>query len=125
MKTLLISVTLLLLVPMSIFSQTFITAKISPAELIVGYSAIVGEGQARAANIAIRNDSKQTLKNVVVTVKIQFVQNVKGKSTPGENSEVFEIKELKPGATFQKSQYYAHQITKLTSAAVESVLQKK
>lgn len=115
---------LLLLSTVSVWGQ-YSVAKVSPSDLSVGFSAIVGSGESRAANIGIQNNSKQSLKNIVVTVKIQFVQKVKGKDTPGEVSEFFEIKSLKPGATAEIKKHYADQVVRITSAVVESVLQKK
>jgi hypothetical protein len=92
---------------------------------VVGYSEIVGSGENRAANIGFRNDSKQTLKNAVVTVKLTFDMTNKGGIMKGERSEMVEVKSLKPGATFTQAIKFNDKVVKLTSAVTESVIEKK
>jgi hypothetical protein len=108
-----------------VFAQSYSPSSVPTSSLSVGFSPIVGAGESRAANIGIRNEGKKPLKNIVVMVKIKFEQMVKGKTVAGESTENFTIKTLKPGATFETTKHYADQITKLTSAVVESVLDVK
>lgn len=116
-----------ILVLLSLFAvlQTYTATQINPSELSVGFSEIVGSGESRAANIGIRNDTKQALKNVIVTVKLQFDINNKGSVMKGERTEFVEVKALKPGATFTATIKFNDKVMRLTSAAPESVIQKK
>ncbi len=105
--------------------QTYTATQINPANLVVGYSEIVGSGESRAANIGIRNDTKQPLKNVVVVVKMKFDMSNKGGIMQGERSEYVEVKSLAAGATHTATIKFHDKVVRLTSAQTESVIQKK
>lgn len=118
-------IAVLFLASFSAASAQYTEAKIKNSELSVGFSALVADGANKVANIALQNDSKATVKKLVVTLRVKFEQNNKGKTQAGENTEIVEIPMLKPGATFTKKVSYAAQIIKLTDVSVESILQKK
>ena len=112
MKTILILIFLLL-------------SSVAYSQVEVTHVGIQGSAGARYAVFMFKNTTKKPLKNIVVAYDVTIkVVNKSGKQWETKTTEMVEVKEIKPGQTYEHKHPYNDSVVQIISSAFSSVIQK-